>query len=283
MKTLIFVCCILIVNPAVISAQEQDTALARVVYEFTHIDDTTQRDKPYEEDLILFMGKNSSLCKSFTDIQKQEAMQRIVREAKDAGKISFDLRDAGEKNSSKTQYILSHQSRKLVKLEKLFRTTYAIAQSYPELDWTIVDEEKHIGGYLAQKASTSFGGREYTAWFTLEIPFPFGPWKLHGLPGLILEAQDSKGEVVFAYGGFETLENKDVHIGIPTGIVATTQKDYDKAADAVEKNPEAAINNAFAASGSKARVIRVQQNTPSTGDRPKTKNNPIELENLHGL
>lgn len=34
-------------------------------------------------------------------------------------------------------------------------------------------------------ATTQFRGLTYTAWFALDIPINEGPWKFHGLPGLI--------------------------------------------------------------------------------------------------
>ena len=37
-------------------------------------------------------------------------------------------------------------------------------------------------------ATTKFRGREWKVWFTEEIPVSLGPWKLGGLPGLILKA-----------------------------------------------------------------------------------------------
>lgn len=280
MKRLLFTCCILLVHAAITVAQVTETAFARIVYAFTHIDDTTQRHNPYEEDLVLLMGKNNSLYKSFTAIQEQAEMQRQIKEAKErGGAINIDLSNSGFKSSSTAQYILFHASKRLIKLETLFRTKYVIEESYPEPDWKIVDEEKQIGGYLAQKATTHFGGRDYTVWFTPEIPLPFGPWKLHGLPGLILEARDSKNEVGFAYGGFETLENNEGKIEIPNGTVAVTQSDYDKAAEAFEENPQVVLNNALAASESKARITSLQKNTSSITHKGKTKNNPVELDN----
>jgi len=60
----------------------------------------------------------------------------------------------------------------------------------PKLEWILGNEFKKIGNFNCQMAQTQFRGRKYIAWFTPEIPVPTGPWKLHGLPGLILEAYD---------------------------------------------------------------------------------------------
>ena len=61
-------------------------------------------------------------------------------------------------------------------------------QTIPNLNWILVNENKTINNFKCQKATTSFRGRNYVAWFTREIPVSNGPWKLQGLPGLILEA-----------------------------------------------------------------------------------------------
>jgi|GEM_PF-662740 GLPGLI family protein len=74
---------------------------------------------------------------------------------------------------------------------------YILTEGIPALEWKIANEFKEISGFKAQKASCHFRGRDYTAWFTPEIPVPFGPWKLQGLPGLILSASDQQGDVVF--------------------------------------------------------------------------------------
>lgn len=60
-------------------------------------------------------------------------------------------------------------------------------------EWTFGDGQKEICGYPCKEAKTSYGGREWTVWFAPSIPSNAGPWKLGGLPGLIMEAQDAEG------------------------------------------------------------------------------------------
>ncbi len=56
--------------------------------------------------------------------------------------------------------------------------------------WNLHNETKKIGNFRCQKATITFRGRHYTAWFTNEIPVRYGPWKFQGLSGLILEVYD---------------------------------------------------------------------------------------------
>lgn len=64
-------------------------------------------------------------------------------------------------------------------------------------EWSIGTETKEILGYDCIKATASYRGREWTAWFTPEIPISEGPWKLAGLPGLVLEAYDKHSDYRF--------------------------------------------------------------------------------------
>ncbi|CAM1359073.1 conserved exported protein of unknown function [Tenacibaculum soleae] len=72
-----------------------------------------------------------------------------------------------------------------------------LKEQLPKINWKITDEFKDIGEYKCQKATGYFRGRTYTTWFTQQIPIPFGPWKLQGLPGLIIEVKDAKKEIYF--------------------------------------------------------------------------------------
>ena len=69
-------------------------------------------------------------------------------------------------------------------------TGYLIEDDIPKMDWTInEDSTVQVLGYECHKATTTFRGRTWAVWFTEEIPLNIGPWKLGGLPGLILKAK----------------------------------------------------------------------------------------------
>ncbi len=81
---------------------------------------------------------------------------------------------------------------------------FVYSDSVPTLEWSFCDEATDsIMGYDCRKATVEFAGRNYTAWFTPEIPLPFGPYKFGGLPGLILKIEDAERQFVWEAKGFE--------------------------------------------------------------------------------
>lgn len=66
-----------------------------------------------------------------------------------------------------------------------------------KISWNIVNETKQTGNYTLQKATATFGGRNWIAWFNKDIPFNEGPFKFRGLPGLIFELYDTKKNFIY--------------------------------------------------------------------------------------
>jgi GLPGLI family protein len=83
---------------------------------------------------------------------------------------------------------------------------YKCTEKNTSQQWNITSDTLTVLGYLCQKATTSFRGRNYEAWFTPEIPVNDGPWKLYGLPGLILKASDTDNIFSFEIIGLEQLQ-----------------------------------------------------------------------------
>ena len=60
----------------------------------------------------------------------------------------------------------------------------------PDIAWTLNDDTVTIGGYLCQQATCKFRGVAWTVCYTEEVPSSAGPWRLRGLPGLIVKAEN---------------------------------------------------------------------------------------------
>ena len=270
-------------------AQESEPALARVIYEFTHINDTLQPDKPHKEEMVLYIGQHTSLYGSYVG---ERVNQQIKKQMEDP---AFDgsLTITGSGRTTQESYYARSAEQIFKQLRSLAGEQYLVDDDYPVIDWEIVDETKDIGGYTAQQAVCRFKGRDYSAWFTVDLPFQAGPWKLLGLPGLILEATDSREEVAFRYAGFETLTEGEAMVSLPETAITTNKKALDKLVEAYQRNPEAARGARSQAGGqhggsgismgganmaidvSRIKSINVKRDDSQVSS---VTNNPLELE-----
>ncbi len=101
------------------------------------------------------------------------------------------------KNFKKRKFIISESIQ-----DQWYSTDFSFLDQ-----WDLSKEFKNIQGYKCNKATTNFGGRRWVAWYASEIPFHDGPYKFHGLPGLILEISSDDGEYHFTTIGIQNKEN----------------------------------------------------------------------------
>ena len=66
---------------------------------------------------------------------------------------------------------------------------YETREERKPIAWTLSDDTLTVGGYLCKTATCQLHGRKWTALYSEDIPTSAGPWKLCGLPGLILKAE----------------------------------------------------------------------------------------------
>ena len=102
---------------------------------------------------------------------------------------------------------------------------FIVREKWVEINWNITNKTKKIGSYIATKATGHFRGRDYTVWFIYDIPVPFGPWKLHGLPGLILEGEDKEKVLRFYITEIKIPFDTKSMIKVPTADKELTHKE----------------------------------------------------------
>lgn len=106
----------------------------------------------------------------------------------------FDLLD-----TMRYSILSDRQNQTILQLEQLpEQQNFCIVQEeLASIEWYFTGQSKSLQGFTCLEAYGQFAGRKYTIWFTDSISSYFGPWKLHGLPGLVLEAYDESREVNF--------------------------------------------------------------------------------------
>ena len=121
----------------------------------------------------------------------------------------------GLKVSPQGDQVVNNLKTKTLTSNLLYRNQIYVEENTPIIKWTFSKESKKIGTFNCKKATANFRGRNYNAWYTTDIPVSYGPWKLNGLPGLILEAYDSSKNV---YWYFESIDYPTKNKANPTSI-----------------------------------------------------------------
>ena len=260
--------------------QAQDDLNYRVTYTLTFKLDSTDLESSKSETMWLFANNESSLF-----LSKGAAL-------KDSMSVNVNLADIGsERWKSKTEAAKTEFNYRVFKDKSDNKMGYGIklisdklyySQPMDQLNWEIQAETKEISGYQAQKATISFAGRDYTALFTPEIPLTDGPYKFSGLPGLILELQDSDAEYVFEFKGFEELSTPLAYKIFPEEYKEIKKKELMDLVATYESDPISYINNYVGEGG---KVIRIglegddkKNYLKKHRERLAKKNNPIELD-----
>ncbi|MBD5347056.1 MAG: GLPGLI family protein [Bacteroides sp.] len=106
----------------------------------------------------------------------------------------------------------NYPSGKLTHTEKVCMDWMSYEEEIPVLKWVLTDSVATVLGYECLSAKCNFRGREWTVFYTEEIPLAEGPWKLHGLPGLIMKATDADGHYTFECIGIKSDANRPITI-----------------------------------------------------------------------
>lgn len=153
--------------------------------------------EPTEMEFNLFIGRTSSM---FIEQPKEETGDSVKIESTsdDEFALVFNITYGTEDRYAVETDLADKKLRSRVSIYKGGKSrTVIVEEKIQPVDWKLFQEFKSIGGLQCQKATGRFRGRDYTVWFSRQIPSRLGPWKLNGLPGLILEAKDATNEVMF--------------------------------------------------------------------------------------
>ncbi len=123
-------------------------------------------------------------------------------------------------------YLLDRANKKISFTCRMAAEDFRVEESASEIDWQLMSDSKKIGPYVCQLAVAQVGGRKWHAWFAPDVPVSVGPWKLHGLPGLIVSAYDDDRQYVFEATSVSE-ENSPIYL-IDYPYTKISRKQYNK-------------------------------------------------------
>lgn len=126
---------------------------------------------------------------------------------------------------------------KVTSLETIPPYRYLTTEKKADTNWTLLSERDTICGYPCQKATGQYGGRAWTAWFAESLPTRFGPWRLNGLPGLILRAVSDDGIHSFECSKVEAVKEPITYNVPEEDVMTCTRSKFVKLRNRLFGNP----------------------------------------------
>lgn len=183
-----------------------------------------------------------SLCSTPEGEAKFNEMQR-------AAALAGNFDDIPQRDGS--MYVVRYTESNIIKVyDTAGMEQYVVEEPLENIEWTLVeDSTKNVLGYDCIMATAKYHGRKWSAWFSPEIPVQAGPWKLAGLPGLILEADADNGVYSFVAIGIQNTNRQIIPVYQADQYEKTTRKDFLKAKRSFLDNPLGQINAKYGTSG----------------------------------
>ena len=206
-----------------------DYAYLKCQYHHTYLKDTLDVDT-YNDLFILQIGKNISKWYSYYTFQADS-----LRNTPDGDKVWKEIFNKSledfNRHRDRTRFLSSFPRARsgtfvyknyprgemtvtdgVVGESGIYRDTLNAQQ------WQIGDSTRNILGYACQMAECDFRGRHWTVWFAPDVPISDGPWKLGGLPGLIMEAYDRGKQYYFVIVELEQVTDEPIVFSEPRSL-----------------------------------------------------------------
>ncbi|MBS1628326.1 MAG: GLPGLI family protein [Bacteroidetes bacterium] len=251
----LFLLTYIVCNSLILKIHAQQTLIAK--YNFTHIRDTTQPLNPYNEEMILFTNNNTAIYKSYP----MYLLDSLLNSNTSISNIKVP-------KGTTEQIFTSFTSKEIILIRPWLQDTFGIKYPLQDIIWQLIDSTKKIGNFICNKAIGEYGGRKYACWYCPQIAVRSGPWKLNGLPGLIISAVDEKNQVSFALNAIRQANYQE--ITIPKDITYITEKKFSEMKEAFKANPNAVLGNTLGNDN-------VNFQKKGNGNSNYRLNNPLEL------
>lgn len=175
----------------------------RFVYEYKYAVDSTKIDSITTELMYLDISKEGSRFYS-RNVFVSDSLVYSVMQNRNTNSLKIN------NTTGKIRDVI----KKLYPNFDVFMTTNLGLQKYSyednrKFDWQIVNERKKIEEFNTQKATLSAFGRNWEAWFCIDYPFQDGPYKFHGLPGIIVKIEDKQGGHSFSLKQIKILKSEE--------------------------------------------------------------------------
>lgn len=258
-----------------------DQARVECLYRLTYQRDSTDA-KTRTETLRLQLGSKLSRCENLASLYMDSVLTAALNESQashgDNEHLNINLNGTPSSKFAAGYRAVVFKiptTATVVVHDNIGGTKYYYQEPASLFTWFITPTTASIAGYSCQRATTTFGGRTWEAWFTRAVPIADGPYKFYGLPGLIVKVADTRGYYVFELAKLRQLA-PPVTIALPeAGAKPIAKADFMRGKTEYDRTAltQMLANGSF------------RYNTPEEAEkakqraqeRAKRKTNPLEL------
>ena len=205
-----------------------DHKVLTVQYGLNALTDLSKPDARMQETLRLDIGRQASRFYSYTAFVADSVLAADMANGASSELIAQHANQYQSQWSEQT--FKNYPAGKVTTLDELAGDICRLRCEEPaeKPQWTLTQDTLTLLGYHCTRATTQFKGRQWSAWYTTDIPVSEGPWKLCGLPGLILKAEDDEGHYRFTADGLEQSHGTEPILFGGKDYQPVDRKQYDK-------------------------------------------------------
>ena len=253
----------------------------RFTYDYQFIPDSTNVSDVKNEMMNLDVTDSGSKFYSYT-VYNSDSLMKIDIEKQMSTTGMLNIKSNNRKGLVRYSISKKYPKYEVFLHNRILRDQYNVSEERP-IVWKITSEKLKIGEWTTQKAETDFAGRHWYAWFTTDIPIQDGPYKFHGLPGLIVKLEDQTQSHRFTLQAVKNISS------IPEDVfganeISVNSKQYNKLLKDYENDPTKGLRQVQM--GGAIMITKDGQNSNMKDQeelikaRLKKDNNKIELNKI---
>lgn len=181
----------------------------------------TVKETVREGVLVFYENTNKAIYWDLLDTQKQKQAMKMPE---GYGSFGGEVRILSSNKAKLAIYFKNDNQLSFTR--DITGKNFFVTDNTLSIDWKLESETQKIDRFLCNKATANIRGRDWTVWYTSEIPVYYGPWKFYGLPGLVVKAEESTGQFAFNLTKIEknTEQYKDISINMEDYETVTLKK-----------------------------------------------------------
>lgn len=254
---------------------QQDEKLSShvIYYEVDFISDSTALNVVSTDLMVLYVGKKYSKFRNYFQEQRDSILEVSKQNPNPNPTLILGQVNQIQKPKMKYTIVKDWESKSYKYYDRIIPDNFFFEGKLSEESWDILNEYDDYEGFKVQKAMTTYAGRTFVAWFSVDIPINDGPYIFGNLPGLIVKISDTKNHYSFKMVGISKMNKSLEHTVSPSPIKVTKRKffqlEYEYNANVLERLASGGIT-----------VVDPNQ-AKEVQKRFERKNNPLELEVFH--